>query len=134
MSDVLSIQHPPALRVGGRRLSINTRPKLHTTLGTAAPANTQPTEDADYPRPGATQGGGEEQAEAETNHPQNEEEVPKKQKKRGHGDHDQNKLRLKESVLRRLDLTTVPSKDHLSSRHWFGAAGRISQPAKALAV
>lgn len=97
--------------------------------GTSAPANTHPAENADYPRP-AAQGEGEEQAQEQAqtqNHPppHNEEEPPKKEKKHGHGGRDQN--RLKESAYRKLNAT-APSKDHLGSKHSFGAAGRIGQP------
>ncbi|KAG8219283.1 hypothetical protein J3R82DRAFT_146 [Butyriboletus roseoflavus] len=138
MSDTLSAQHSPALRVGGRRLSISARPKPHNVPGASAPANTHPAENADYPRP-ATQGEGEEQeqeqeqAQTQTHPPPyNEEEAPKKEKKHGHGGRDQN--RLKESVYRKIDATT-PSKDHLGSKNSFGAGGRIGQPmGKVLAV
>lgn len=96
--------------------------------GTSAPANAHPTENADYPRP-APQGEGEDQAQ---HPPPHEEEAPKKEKKHGHGSHDNN--RLKESVYRKVDAT-APSKDHLGSKHSFGAAGRIGQPmGKVLAV
>jgi hypothetical protein len=115
------------VRVAGRRLSISARPKPHNAPGTSAPANTRPAENPDYPRP-APQGEGEEQAQ----HPPHEEEAPKKEKKHGHGSHDNN--RLKESVYRKVDAT-APSKDHLGSKHSFGAAGRIGQPTgKVLAV
>ncbi|KAH0837799.1 hypothetical protein J3R83DRAFT_5995 [Lanmaoa asiatica] len=138
MSDILPSQHPPAMRVGGRRLSISARHKPHNApllrtrphqnSGGSSPTNTHPAENADYPRP-AAQEEGEEQAEAQTQQthppPHNEEEVPKKEKKHGHGGHDQN--RLKESAYRKLDAT-MPSKDHLGSKHSFGAAGRIGQP------
>lgn len=95
----------------------------------SAPTNASPTEDADYPRP-APQGEGDEQAQVHP--PPHEEEAPKKEKKHGHGGHDTN--RLKESVHRKLDAT-APSKDHLGSKHSFGAGGRIGQPmGKTLAV
>ena len=89
---------------------------------------TDPVENADYPRP-APQGEGDDQ----TQHPppHNEEETPKKDKKHGHGTHDKN--RLKESGYGKLDAT-MPSKDHLGAKHGFGAAGRIGQPGKPLAV
>ncbi|KAF8844186.1 hypothetical protein BDN67DRAFT_963305, partial [Paxillus ammoniavirescens] len=83
MSDILSAQHPPALKVGGRRLSINSRPKPHAN-SKALPTNaTDQAENTDYPRPTA-QEAGEEQAHPP---PHNEEEAPKKEKKHGHGSH-----------------------------------------------
>ncbi|KAF8547561.1 hypothetical protein OG21DRAFT_1517244 [Imleria badia] len=121
MSDILSAQHPPALRVGGRRLSISARPKPHNAPGTSSAPAPNPAEDADYPRP-AAQGDGDDQAQHPP--PHNEEEAPKKEK-HGHGSHDKN--RLKESVYRKVDATT-PSKDHLGAKQGFGAAGRIGQP------
>ncbi|KAN0100093.1 hypothetical protein V8E55_000077 [Tylopilus felleus] len=130
MSDVLSAQHPPALRVGGRRLSTTARPRPHNPPGTTAPAPTHPTENADYPRPTAAQGDGD---DAQHPPPHNEEEAPKKEKKHGHGGgHDKNKL--KESVQHKVE-STMPSKDHMGTKHSFGAAGRIGQPTgKVLAV
>ncbi|KAG6380642.1 hypothetical protein JVT61DRAFT_5008 [Boletus reticuloceps] len=128
MSDTMSTQHPPALRVGGRRLSISARPKPHHASGTSAPAPTHLADNADYPRP-AAQGEGEEQAHPP---PHNEEEAPKKEKKHGHGGHDKN--RLKESMYRKAEVT-MPSKDHLASKNSFGGVGRIGQPmGKVLAV
>ncbi|KIJ13787.1 hypothetical protein PAXINDRAFT_100481 [Paxillus involutus ATCC 200175] len=119
MSDILSAQHAPAMKVGGRRLSINSRSKPHATSG-ALPTNaTDQAENTDYPRPTA-QGAGEEHPP-----PHNEEEAPKKEKKHGHGSHDQS--RLKESGYRKVGAT-MPSKDHLTSEHCFGARGRVVQP------
>ena len=115
-------EHPSLLR--------QTRMILCTSFrGASSPTNARPTENADYPRPGAQGEGGETETHPP---PHNEEEAPKKEKKHGHGGHDQN--RLKESVHRKVDAT-APSKDHLSSKHSFGAGGRIGQPmGKSLAI
>ncbi|KAF9236828.1 hypothetical protein BU15DRAFT_49515, partial [Melanogaster broomeanus] len=115
-----------AVKVAGRRLSIHSRPRHHAA---SPPVNaTNEAEETDYPRPTAHEEG-EEQAHV-LHH--NEEEVPKKEKKHGHGSHDQD--RLKESVHRKVEAT-MPTKDNPTSHHSFGAAGRIGQPmGKALAV
>ncbi|KIJ66618.1 hypothetical protein HYDPIDRAFT_109707 [Hydnomerulius pinastri MD-312] len=128
MSDILAAQHAPAVKVGGRRLSVTSRPKPHAAPGTP-PSNTNAeAENTDYPRP-TTQGEGEEQVHAP---PHNEEEVPKKEKKHGHGGHDER--RLKESAYRKAEAT-MPSKSHSASKGSFGAGGRIGQPmGKTLAV
>ncbi|KIK97705.1 hypothetical protein PAXRUDRAFT_824664 [Paxillus rubicundulus Ve08.2h10] len=121
MSDILSAQHPPAVKVGGRRLSVSSRPRARAASGGLPRNATDQAENTDYPRPTA-QGAGEEQVHPP---PHNEEEAPKKEKKHGHGSHDQS--RLKESVYRKVE-GTMPSKDHLTSEHCFGARGRVVQP------
>jgi len=125
MSDALLSQHAPAVKVGGRRLSVHSRPRHHVA---SPPRNTNEAEETDYPRPTA-HGEGEEQAHV-LHH--NEEETPKKEKKHGHGSHDQD--RLNESVYHKVEAT-MPTKNNSGSQHSFGAAGRIGQPmGKALAV
>ncbi|KAF9225202.1 hypothetical protein BS17DRAFT_584470 [Gyrodon lividus] len=114
------------VRVGGRRLSINSRPRPHVASGTPPANSTNQAENTDYPRPTA-QGEGEEHVP-----PHNEEEAPKKEKKHGHGNHDQG--RLKESAYRKV-AAAMPTKDHLTSKHSFGVGGRIDQPmGKTLAI
>ncbi|KAH7886352.1 hypothetical protein F5I97DRAFT_1255665 [Phlebopus sp. FC_14] len=119
MSDVMPAQHYPAMKVGGRRLSISSRPKHHTSSGSAPTSAAEQTENTDYPRPAAQ---GEEQAHAP---PHNEEEAPKKEKKHGHKGTEER--RLQESAYRKA-VATQPTRDHAGGKHAFGAAGRIVQP------
>ncbi|OAX38124.1 hypothetical protein K503DRAFT_770817 [Rhizopogon vinicolor AM-OR11-026] len=121
MTDTTLTQHPPATKVGGRRLSVSTsRPRPHANSG--APSNGSPpqAENTDYPRPADH---GEEEAHAP---PHNEEEVPKKKKHHGHGSHDDN--RLLESAYRKAEASR-PTRDHVGGKNGFGGGGRISQPA-----
>jgi hypothetical protein len=59
--------------------------------------------------------------------PHHDEEAPKKDKKHGHGSHD-NEKKLKESAQWKAEATR-PTRDGTAGRKDFGAAGRISQPA-----
>jgi len=114
-------QHAPAMKVGGRRLSVSSKPRLHAASSFPTD-NISQRENADYPRP-APPGEGEEHAQAP---PHNEEEAPKKEKKHGHGNHDDN--RLKESIYRKIEGTR-PTRDLSSGpKNSFGAGGRIAQP------
>ncbi|KIM69903.1 hypothetical protein SCLCIDRAFT_490065 [Scleroderma citrinum Foug A] len=114
MSDVLA-HHAPALKVGGRRLSVSNTAKPHAT--STSPKTTTGSDNADYPRPAAQ---GDEQPEAT---PQKEEDAPKKEKKHGRGE-----KRPRENFNDKVEATR-PTKDHMASKHGFGAAGRIAQPA-----
>ncbi|KAH9947086.1 hypothetical protein B0H21DRAFT_822161 [Amylocystis lapponica] len=116
MSDTVP-PHPPAIKVGGRRLSVS-RPKPHHP---AEPkATTPPAEEAtDYPRPA----GPDDQVV------QQEEEVPKKEKKKGNGG-DEHERRLQESLYRKAEQNR-PSRDTHGARNMnvVGGGGRIGQPA-----
>ncbi|KAG6329722.1 hypothetical protein ID866_9366 [Astraeus odoratus] len=115
MSDVVP-HHLPAVKVGGRRLSVSAKAKPHTASVTS-PKTASETESADYPRPAAQE---QEQQEAHE-----EEEAPKKEKKHGHRGHDEK--RLKENPSWKVEATR-PTRDNISNRHSFGGAGRIGQP------
>ncbi|KIO07114.1 hypothetical protein M404DRAFT_998530 [Pisolithus tinctorius Marx 270] len=117
MSESISVQHPPAIKVGGRRLSISNKHKAHTIHGgNSTNPNSNGTENADYPRPTAH----------ETDRtPQKEDEAPKKQKKQGHRARDDKQF--KENPNKKLDAIQ-PTRDSVASKHGFGAAGRIGQP------
>ncbi|KAH7926834.1 hypothetical protein BV22DRAFT_1194051 [Leucogyrophana mollusca] len=119
MSDVISAQHPPAMKVGGRRLSVTSRPKPHVSSGSPPASPTTLPEETDYPRPAAP---GDEHHHVP---PPNEEEAPKK-KKHGHGNHDEK--RLKESAFQKAEAAR-PTRDNNAPKGAFGAAGRIAQPA-----
>ncbi|KAI6015617.1 hypothetical protein EDC04DRAFT_2903716 [Pisolithus marmoratus] len=110
-------QHPPAMKVGGRRVSISSKSRAHVIPGgNSMNSGANGTENSDYPRPTAQ----------ETDRtPQKEEETPKKQKKQGHRAQDDKQF--KENPSSKLDATR-PTRDNLANKHGFGAAGRIGQP------
>ncbi|KAL4068912.1 hypothetical protein V8B97DRAFT_770688 [Scleroderma yunnanense] len=116
MSDNVLAQHPAALKVGGRRLSISSKAKPYAT--STSPKTTTGSDNAEYPRPAQ----GDEQPDAT---PHKEEESPKKEKKHEH--RGQNDKRLRENASHKLE-STRPTRDHMTNKHGFGAAGRIAQP------
>ncbi|RDB24415.1 hypothetical protein Hypma_008452 [Hypsizygus marmoreus] len=114
-------QYPPAVKVGGRRLSVTSKPKHHAATEPAATIEPTPAADnVDYPRPVAHGG---EQVQANPP-PYIEEEAPLKRDKHSHDVERQ----LREFAQRK-DETTRPSKDMTAGHKGFGAAGRIAQPA-----
>ncbi|PCH34335.1 hypothetical protein WOLCODRAFT_63820 [Wolfiporia cocos MD-104 SS10] len=118
MTDTV-VQHPPAIKVGGRRLSVSSRPKPHPA--TEAKPASPTTEPVDYPRPAPP---GE-----QSPHENHEEEVPKKEKKKGNGG-EEHERRLQESLHRKAEQNR-PSKDGHTAKNWnaIGGGGRIGQPA-----
>ncbi|KAK7695224.1 hypothetical protein QCA50_002414 [Cerrena zonata] len=123
-------QHPPAMKVGGRRLSVNSRPKPAVGAGQKSPTPpSQEQEPTDYPRPVAP---GDQQVH-DPQHPHDDhEEVPKKDKKRGHGalDHER---RLQESLHRKAEQNR-PTRDLANAKNDRGGK-IIGQPAgKAIVV
>ncbi|KAJ8472330.1 hypothetical protein ONZ51_g8586 [Trametes cubensis] len=115
MADAL-VQHPPAMKVGGRRLSVTSRPKH--VAATAEPEKMSPGADTptDYPRPAPP---GEQQQHKE------EEEAPKK--KQGNGG-DEHERRIQESLYRKAEVNR-PTREFKSGGKAVGGGGRISQPA-----
>ncbi|KAI0721192.1 hypothetical protein C8Q72DRAFT_860818 [Fomitopsis betulina] len=112
------INHNLIVKVGGRRLSISSRPKPHGA-GDKSPSS-KGEDAADYPRPAAP---GD---DAPHNHEQHE-EVPKKEKKRGSGG-DEHERRLQENLYRKAEQNR-PRKDfHGVKANAVGAGGRIAQP------
>ncbi|RPD64739.1 hypothetical protein L227DRAFT_571202 [Lentinus tigrinus ALCF2SS1-6] len=114
-------QHPPAMKVGGRRLSMTSRPRPAPPSPEAQKA-TLPTADTppDYPRPAAPANEGEQPPP----HHQ-EEDVPKKKQGTGADEHER---RLQESLYRKAEQNR-PKKDFQSGPKTVGAGGRIGQPA-----
>ncbi|KAI0696024.1 hypothetical protein C8T65DRAFT_583805 [Cerioporus squamosus] len=107
-------QHPPAVKVGGRRLSMSSRPRP----GPPSPYKvTLPTLDTppDYPRPAPP---------GEQPPPHHQEEVPKKKQGTGADEHER---RLQESLYRKAEQNR-PKKDFQSGPKSVGGP-RISQPA-----
>ncbi|KAI6120948.1 hypothetical protein EDD16DRAFT_1705450 [Pisolithus croceorrhizus] len=116
MSEVVP-QHSPAVKVGGRRVSISSKSRTHAAPGgNSMNLGANETDNSDYPRPT--------NQDAERG-PQKEEEAPKKQKKQGHRGQDDKQF--KENPSRKLEATR-PTRDNVSNKHGFGAAGRIGQP------
>jgi len=117
-------QHPPAVKVGGRRLSVSNRQhKPHVASPsetTQAAEATTNSENVDYPRPAAP---GEEPAHHDA--PPHEEEAPKKEKKHGHGNHE-NEKKLRDAQRK---AEARPTRDSQTGPKNFGGAGRIAQPA-----
>ncbi|KAF8481041.1 hypothetical protein DFH94DRAFT_737572 [Russula ochroleuca] len=117
-------QHSPAMRVGGRRLSLPSRARANTQVDETVVAS--PGEPADYPRPSAP---GTEPAVA-VEHARNDEEAPpKKERRKSHGAHD-NERRLRENPQRRAD-------ENWQHRELGGASrinARISQPGGKIAI
>ncbi|RDX50564.1 hypothetical protein OH76DRAFT_1555718 [Lentinus brumalis] len=109
-------QHPPAMKVGGRRLSMSSRPKPAMPSPEAQKA-TLPTVDTppDYPRPAPP-------GEQPPPHHQ-EEEVPRKKQGTGADDHER---RLQESLYRKAEQNR-PKKDFQSGPKNVG--GGAHQPA-----
>jgi len=121
MADNALAQHPPAIKVGGRRLSVS-RPKPRTST---APADIlvpgQTAEETDYPRP------------APPHDLMNNEEPPKNEKRHIHRNHDHEK-KMMEVAYKKMEATQ-PTRDSLGGKNGFGGAGRLVQPsAKGLAT
>jgi len=120
MTDI-SAQHSPAVKVGGRRLSITARHRRHSA-SEPAPVEPSPSPpNTDYPRPAAP---GEEQP-VHNPPPHIEDEAPPKKEKK-HWNHE-NEIKAKELAHRKME-TTRPSKDTVGGNKGFGAGGRIAQP------
>ncbi|KAI0714689.1 hypothetical protein C8Q76DRAFT_619354 [Earliella scabrosa] len=116
MAETLA-QHPPAMKVGGRRLSLNSRPRPAppTKYATLPPLSRS----SHYPRPAAPG----EQPHAE--HHQ-EEEVPKRKQGTGADEHER---RLQESLYRKAEQNRPKKELQGNPKNVPGAGGRISQPA-----
>ncbi|KAJ7696811.1 hypothetical protein B0H17DRAFT_1053143 [Mycena rosella] len=133
MTDVANFiaHHPPAIKVGGRRLSVSTKHKSHPAPEQAPAAPAQPAEvpavDADYPRPAAPTGAGVEEPAHVPPPPYIEDEPPRKEKK-----HDTER-KLMELAQRKAEMTR-PTRDLKNTGKGFGGAGRIAQPMKDLRV
>jgi len=126
------VPHPPALKVGGRRHSVSSKPKAQNTAGTQStePAGSDETANSetaadDYPRPAPPSEGQE--PHHDTHHQYQDEEQARKEKK-----HPSNE-KLKEYAHWKAE-TTRPTRDVQSNmmKGW-GTSGRIAQPAGKLA-
>jgi len=118
MADSVLAQHPPVVKVGGRRLSVS-KPKPRTNGPTdppaPAPAPESTFEDNDYPRP------------APPHDINNDEgEPPKRERRQGHGNHGGGK-KVRECVHRKTE-PAKPTRDVIGGKIGFGGAGRLLQP------
>ncbi|PFH48122.1 hypothetical protein AMATHDRAFT_66224 [Amanita thiersii Skay4041] len=122
MAGDILVSHPPAVKVGGRRLSLSSKHKQHSpTVQTKLSGKDSPV--PDYPRPAAP---GEEQQQHLQHSPTHEEESPFRKEKK-HNAHD-NEKKFKESSHWKLEATR-PTRDAIAGNKAFGASGRIAQPA-----
>ncbi|KAF8167305.1 hypothetical protein B0H34DRAFT_10436 [Crassisporium funariophilum] len=120
-------QHPPAMKVGGRRLSISSKHKAAATPSgeTTAAEGTDKNDEAvipDYPRPAPPTGGADDPQHAP--HHNDEEFPPRKERKHGH----ENEKKMQEYAQRKAE-TTRPSRDSHASGKAHGMGARIAQPA-----
>ncbi|KAF9478096.1 hypothetical protein BDN70DRAFT_880436 [Pholiota conissans] len=112
------VQHAPAMKVGGRRLSVSTKHKPAAPQEEPSPAQNEPNAPIpDYPRP----------APPDDNVPpphqhQHHEEQPKKEKK----------IYLPDVAARKAEMLR-PTRDNIINKD-HAAGIRISQPSKALGV
>ncbi|KII94217.1 hypothetical protein PLICRDRAFT_36464 [Plicaturopsis crispa FD-325 SS-3] len=121
MSNILA-QYPPALKVGGRRLSVSKSQASAFSKVSSSPTDSFPTLPSeprsvtpDYPRPAAP---GEEQEHYAP--PHHDEDPLKKDKKQQKHIYD---MQGRKADIRR------PTRDLLGGKGAFGGAGRIAQPA-----
>lgn len=125
MTEGIIAQHPPALKVGGRRLSISTKHKSHPSTDTTSPEVEKKHDEAipDYPRPAPPTG----DAPLHHIHHHHEEDMPPKREKK----HD-NERKMQEYAHWKSE-TTRPTRDLNAGGK--GQFMRIAQPAgKALGV
>ncbi|KAF9049312.1 hypothetical protein BDZ89DRAFT_1154596 [Hymenopellis radicata] len=120
-----SIHARPAVKVGGRRLSLSARHKPHmhpespTAETTPAPKAVDDSV-VDYPRPTRPPQSASEDDGHEAPH---HEEVPKQEKKHGHD----NEKKMKESGYHKVEATRPTREGHFDHKG-FGGGGRIAQP------
>ncbi|PPR05599.1 hypothetical protein CVT26_009120 [Gymnopilus dilepis] len=130
MPETVVMQHAPAMKVGGRRLSVSAR---HKPPHPAEPPKTEraTSEPADYPRP-APPPGANTAAETDTSPPSNnvinnnppphhEDEVPPPKKERV-------EKKMEELAHRKAEMTRPTRDVHAASRA-SGQNMRIGQPA-----
>ncbi|KAJ7238766.1 hypothetical protein B0H12DRAFT_1137093 [Mycena haematopus] len=133
MTDVANFfaNHPPTIKVGGRRHSISTvRHRPHPLRTEPAPAAAPSVEEPlDYPRPAPPHAAaGDEPIAHVPPPPHNDEEAQRKDKK-----HDGNERKLMELEKHKAEMTR-PTRIPKNNAKGFGAGGRIAQPAKDLHV
>ncbi|KAH9934081.1 uncharacterized protein BXZ73DRAFT_100919 [Epithele typhae] len=125
MAETLRAQHPPAMKVGGRRLSVTSRPKpappVEAQRTEPAPADTPP----DYPRPAPPSDVADEQQHHQQHHQDDHEEVPKRKHGTGGDEHER---RLQENLYCRAEQNR-PRHEFQSGQRGATGGARIGQPA-----
>ncbi|EPQ60183.1 hypothetical protein GLOTRDRAFT_123940 [Gloeophyllum trabeum ATCC 11539] len=116
----------PVVKVGGRRLSLNSntnRPRLRKTSASEPidPGVTTHDPPADYPRPNGQSG------DHDGAHHHNEEEIPRREKRQGHNNTEK-ELKIRENARRKAEMNR-PSKDIGFGGKDGARGGRIAQPA-----
>ncbi|KAK0466038.1 uncharacterized protein EV420DRAFT_1300859 [Desarmillaria tabescens] len=117
------IPHPPAVKVGGRRLSLSARHKPHVDTSTTEPTPARAVDDTvlDYPRPT-----GPPATDEERHDPHHQEELPPKKDKKQHG-YLENEKKMREFAHHKAEANR-PTRDVQPEHKGFGAGGRIAQP------
>jgi hypothetical protein len=115
MTDNVIAQHPPAIKVAGRRLSLITKHRPHCPVERSNAEEEKKQENEDYPRPSP-----DTPIHHEHGHNNYEEEVPHKKERIHHAD-----KKTQEYVQWKSD-TNRPSRDHNVVQKAQNT--RISQP------
>jgi len=129
-SDTVAVQHPPAMKVGGRRLSISAR---HKAPPAAEPTKTdkEGSEPADYPRPAPPPGTTTTESDTNINtneappnvvNNNHEDDIPPPPKK------ERVDKKMEELAHRKVEMTR-PTKDVHAASRGSGQNMRIGQPA-----
>jgi len=118
MADAILVSHPPAMKVGGRRLSISSKPKSHphTETKDTETAKEETVNADDYPRPAPPTG----EAPLQHAHQHNEEEVPPKKERK--------EKKMQELAHKKVEMTR-PTRDIQAGNKGHGMGIRIAQPA-----
>lgn len=126
MTEGTRAQHPPAMKVGGRRLSMSMKHKAPISVEAAATTpgtgDTEETMVADYPRPAPPTAGNEAAQDHQVR--RNEEEPHRKEKKYNH-DHEK---KVQEYAHWKTG-TTRPTRDMNGGNKGQTMGVRIGQPA-----
>jgi len=122
--------HPPAVKVGGRRLSLSkhkhTHPESTTTPIVSPGVHQEPDSEAvDYPRPQAAPAKSSD--EGDSNEVDANKETPKRERKQSHTNQDKDK-KFQENAMKR-HVGNDPVSGANPKRDLYGASGRIGQPA-----
>jgi len=127
------VPHPPALKVGGRRRSVSSKPKTQNTGGTqltepagSDEATNNETAADDYPRP-APPSEGQQADHRDAHHQYQDEEQARKEKK-----HPSNE-KMKEYAHWKAETTRPTRYVQGNVMKGWGASGRIAQPAGKMA-
>ncbi|KAJ3771421.1 hypothetical protein FB446DRAFT_740500 [Lentinula raphanica] len=136
-------QHPPAVKVGGRRLSINSKPHIHHSMHSPSEVNesaidtsnpsysaaepvSSPTFD-DYPRPIHHSEESKQNSEEQAEH--HKEKIPHFRREQKRVPSGPGVAGMEKFTHNKKGEETMPTREHSGGGHSFGAGGRIVQPA-----